>query len=203
MPELPPFVGAGAGAGAIGGAIVAVGPVSFDDNDALFNNTGSSATMFTDYMIRNSYEEDPHTYMLGISSPQGFQGDKVAFVQLASTTLVLVCRWTGCRYNEQPIVPQADPEDDNLVVLYRSPVTVSVTTGPDGVTPLYRISGTYVYGVRNPDPTLLNNVSFGLDPRYLDNFAGGRTMPTRYEDPTLMQAQAGAAGGNNAQLPRR
>ncbi len=201
MPDVPPFVGGGL-AGAVAGVVanVVIGDVFPEDNDGkLADGDGDENAIFTDYIIDNKYEEDPHTYMAGITSPNGFQGRTAAFFQLATPTLLFVCRWTASRWNKQPVVPSKEPANQNLVYLYAAPETRNVTAGPDAFTALYRISGAYVYGFKNPDLALLNNVSFGLDPRYADTFTNGRNMPTNLEDPKLMEAQQ-QQGGNNARL---
>ena len=50
-----------------------------------------------------------------------------------------------------------------------------ITVGADATTPLYRISGTYVYGCRNPDPTLVRNIRFPRPPWLRD--IPNRNMP--------------------------
>ena len=45
-----------------------------------------------------------------------------------------------------------------------------VTVGPDGVTPLYRISGTYVYGCTDPSDDVFSDVVYPRPPWLIDAF---------------------------------
>ncbi len=203
MPDIPPFVGFIGGVGGIAAgaaATVTFGQVTAG-NDQAGRVKARPGGVFTNYGIKNSYEKDTHTYMAGVSSPNGFNGQKAAFFQLYTDTLVLVCRWTAVRWGKQPIIPSEKPSNQNLQYLYGHVETMNVTTGPNWNTALYSINGTYVYGFKTFDPALLNNVSFALDPRFQDTFTNGRNMPVSLEDITLMEAQnVGAGGGNNARL---
>ncbi len=157
-------------------ATVEIGPVPTDD-DARYVNNDDPLGVVTDYIINNRYERDGHVWYLGVTSPGGFQGASAAFVQLAAKTLVWISDWTACRFNGQPDIPTPDVADANWVLLDEHLEPVSVVTGPDGRTPLYRISGTYVYGNKRPElyAKLVNYVRYGRVPWLKDDF--DRTMP--------------------------
>ncbi len=144
-------------------ANLTVAPISFGevgDTDAKFIANGPGDDVPTRFLIKNRYEKDRHIYMMGITSPNGFDGAKAAFVQLASPTLLMVTDWTVARFNKKPRIPDSALVDPNWVLLDEMPETDAVTVGPDGITPLYSISGVYVYGCRNPNSNLYNNVNF-------------------------------------------
>ena len=132
--------------------------------------------LFTDYLITTHYEKSRHIYRMGITSPSKFQGDSVAFIQLAAPTLLWICDWTASSINKQPEVPNPNPSDPNWVLLDDRYEPASLALAPDGVTPLYRISGTYVYGHKNPDDFTPNNISFPCPP-WMDPSGIDRTMP--------------------------
>lgn len=118
---------------------------------AKYNTAGTSDDgIFADFMVFNEYENDAHTYMMGVTSPEGFQGASVAFCQLASPTTLWVCRWTACKAGGQPEIPSPITSDPNWVLLDTLPQTAMQGLMPDGVTPLFRISGVYVYGHKKP-----------------------------------------------------
>ena len=146
----------------------------------------NNSDVFTDYQVRNRYEENPHRYMAGISSPNGFQGSRAAFFQLAYPTILWICDWTACRWNTIPEIPPKDAEDDNWVFLFAVPETVSpVLDAVGGVARLYRISGTYVYGHKNP-PDVFDLVNFPRPPWMQDNFQ--RTVPSSAFEASLKSA---------------
>lgn len=176
-------------------ATVQVGTVTADRDDAaVFNDDGSDITVWADFEIKGEYSNDPHTYMLGVTSPNGFQGESVAFCTLSAPTLLWVCRWTACRFATQPNVPSPVPLSNRWVCMWQSPVTNSLGLAPDGTTPLYRISGTYIYGCKNPSPDVFDDVAFGRPPWMLDVF--DRTMPSNKLQQGLADTLS-SPGGNN------
>jgi len=179
---------------------VTFGSVTFDDNDAQYKFLGNNS-VFTDYEIHNRYESDKHIYMMGITSPGGFQGASVAFCQLASPTLLWMSDWTACKTQGPPESPDPTPIDPNWILMdvHYEPAMINIMA--DGVTPIYRISGTYVYGHRNPSPLTIQNIAFSRPPWLQDSFS--RTMPANLlqQDIINIQGAAGApgAGGQGQQ----
>lgn len=151
------------------------------EDDLSFNGEPSSfidqsnSEIFTDYLQFNRYEKDSRRYMMGVASPSGFQGKTVAFVQLASPTLLWVCDWTTAKSGAQPEIPDPNPPDSNWVLLHEYPETANLVIYPDGRTPLYRVSGIYVYGHMAPDANTFKNVVFPRPPWLKDTF--DRTIP--------------------------
>lgn len=172
-------------------ATVTVGTVSPDDNDADYADLGSDFDIFTDYEINSRYESDKHRYMAGITSPGGFQSNSVAFFQLASPTLLWIVDWTAAKFNSQPEIPAPLISPGfggiNWILMDEHYEPAKIAVASDGVTPIYRISGTYVYGHQNPDPQVLKNVAFGRPPWLEDVF--DRTMPTSKWTQNLSTAQ--------------
>ena len=159
-------------------ATVTIGEVPLDDNGAFYAPLAAEEeglALFTDYEVNNRYEKDNHVYMMPIASPGGFQGHSVSFVQLASATLLWISDWTAARLLKQPVAPDPTVSDGNWILLDVHLEPGMVTVGPDGATPLYRISGTYVYGHVNPSRDIANNVSFSRPPWLEDVF--DRSMP--------------------------
>ena len=171
-------------------AVVTVGNITFDDNQAEYEI--QSPGIFTDYMIINRYESDRHIYMMGISSPDGFQGNSVAFVKLTAPTLLWVCDWTASKVGGKPNIPSPNLTDQNWVLLDIMPETAMESVAPDGVNRLYRISGTYVYGNKNPNADVFRNIAYPRPPWLRDS--GERTV-NQSELQTGLQTAAGSTGG--------
>lgn len=166
---------------------IGFGPVQLDDNDGLYENIqNDTSAVWSDYTIINRYESDKRVYMLGLTSPNGFQrtlptspgnqtsqvsSDTTAFVQLASPTLLWICDWTVARVKLQPKVPDPEPWDPSWVLLDEWYETVSMTLLPDGVTPLYRISGTFFYGHKNPSREVIQQMCFPRPPWMKDSLS--------------------------------
>lgn len=124
---------------------------SFDDyapND-LYDTGQFGQGIFTDYYIVQRYEKDKQRWMMPVTSPDGFDGDSVAFVQLAGETLLRIVDWTAERAGNAPPVPEPESQDSNLVLLDDHTEPAMLQKHPDG-TLVYRISGTYFYGFKNP-----------------------------------------------------
>lgn len=155
-------------------AVVQVGSID-GDNSGLFANPTNASQIFTDYRIRNTYIHNLHRYMAGVTSPGGFQGSTAAFFQLAAPTLLWIADWTACRFNSQPDIPTLTTADSDWVLLGDTYETHNPQVGPDNSSPLYRITGQYIYGHKKPNADAINNVVFGIAPYLIDGFS--RTMP--------------------------
>jgi hypothetical protein len=156
-------------------ATVIVGQITPDDNESMFLGFDPEDGVFNDYVIENRYFHNRHAYMLGVTSPGGFNGMSAAFVCLAAPTMLWVSDWTAMRTGRQPPIPNpAGLADGNWIFLYALPVTRNVALAPDGISVMYRISGTYVYGKKNPAgqtkaEELFEDVRYGRPPWANDN----------------------------------
>lgn len=158
-------------------AQVTVAPIQADDEEGHFSEMADPTAIWADYMVINKYEDDQHVYMMGITSPNGdITGDTAAFVQLATKTLIWITDWTACRWKEKPEIPDPESRDPNWILLDAVYEPAQETIGPDGVTPLWRMSGTYIYGRKKVDTVrTLRTINFPRPP-WLEDFAD-RTVP--------------------------
>jgi len=156
-------------------AQVTEGVVTPDDQFAGYVTQPTPQTVFTDYVVNSRFEKDFHRYMLGMTTPTGFVRGTAAFVQLAAPTLLWVVDWTACRTAVMPVIPSTVTYDRNWVLLDEHVEPSMLTLAPDGVTPVYRISGTYVYGHQNPNLLINRNVYYPRPPWMQNRFA--RTVP--------------------------
>lgn len=160
-----------------------------ETTDALYQDLQTNPTgisVFTDYMVNNRYARDDHIYMLPTTSPSGVSA-RPAFVQLAQTTVLWLADWTAAKLNEQPEIPNPTlttglthsptANEQNWVTMDQHLEPANIGIGPDGVTPLYRISGTYVYGCVAPSTLLVNDISFGRNP-WIPQGSVSQSMPS-------------------------
>lgn len=123
-------------------------------------------SVWTDFRVKNFYELDYNRFMTGVTSPGGFSGGTAAFFQLATPTLLWVVRWTASRLDLPPLLP--DPDilfDKNWVLLDKQYETMSITLMKDGTTPLFRISGLFLYGHKKPNvQSILSYLNFSRPP---------------------------------------
>ncbi len=193
---MPNFAVAGPGGGVhgIGGTIVnvTIDEINFDDEFGRFkpNPPGS---VEADYEVVNRQECDQHVYMLGITSPNGFLGATAAFVQLAAPTKLWLVDWTACRVGLKPKIPDPRVSDPNWVFLDALPETNKITVAPDGISPLYRISGTYVYGCRRPTTDVFGNLQFPKPP-WLQDGVAIRTINAQDLEQGISEAGIGNVG---------
>lgn len=150
-------------------ALVTQGDVTLDDNEGQYV-TDPDGAGWTDYEIRSHYEEDRHIYMGGVSSPQPFQGASASFVQLTAHTLLWIVQWTAARLTLPPKAPNPESVDPRWILMDRHIELPNMILGPDGVTPLWRISGVYVYGCTNPNEEALNDMAWPRPPWVKDVF---------------------------------
>lgn len=155
------------------------------------------AAIYTDYIVNNRFEKDRGIYMNGVTSPLPFQGASVAFVQLHAPTLLWICDWTACRFNASPLIPNSINSDTDWVLLDEHYEPSMIVTAVDGTTPLYRISGTYVYGKQNPNSTTVNDIQYARPPWLEDAFT--RIVPATSLTNGLVDG--GATGETKAASP--
>lgn len=154
----------------------------------------SSDLPYTDYIIKNEYEYDKHIYTAGVTAPEGFSGNSTSFFQLATPTLIWICRWTACKFGVAPDYPDPTPNSNTWVLLDQIPGTSELALSDDGVTALYRLSGIYVYGNTNPNANPFNQMSFPRPPWMKDEFT--RTVPSENKKKNLIDTnQQGGNGG--------
>lgn len=165
---------------------VTVAEISLDGGPSKYEVPADTdpLAVWADYMITNRYEKDPHRYMLGTGTPGGAVSpglpsgtqDTVAFVQLARPTLLWICRWTAARWQTKPDIP--DPGvGDEWILLDDHTEPAMVVLNPNGQTPLYRISGTYFYGHRNPSDAIIDDANYPRPP-WIKEDAFERTLST-------------------------
>ncbi len=148
-------------------ATIEVGPVEFTDQKAAFINTENG--VWDDYAIVSRFEQDRHLYMMGVTSPNGFQSSssgrsKVAFAQLAYPTVLWIIDWTAQRTNQKPTIPKPELQDPNWVFLDEFLEPGMIVVMADGEVPVYRISGTMIYGHKSPENFVMLNAKFTLPP---------------------------------------
>lgn len=174
-------------------ATVTVGVVDFgDDNQAKYTDQDSQG-VYADYIVNNRYLDEPNVFMGGVTSPNGFQGASVSFVQLAAPTLAWECDWTACKVGDKPRIPDEVSKNPDWVFLRKTPETAMVTVAADGVSPLYRISGTYYYGHVDPQAaTTWDRMSFPRPPWLLD--VDSRTVDKNLLQKNISESGSGSGG---------
>lgn len=165
-------------------------PVNEQGTDGLVADPEDYSAGITDYKVTMRYEGHPNIYMMANTVPGEFSSPdvlpfSVSFVQLATQTLLWTVYWTACRWKMKPPIPNPNqPSDSDWVFMGKHLEPGMVGVGPDGVTLIYRISGTYFYGHKNPREDIQDNTNFSCAP-WLDN-----TVPyvqDRVVDGTLYQ----------------
>jgi hypothetical protein len=145
-------------------AVIQQGPVTYDGNTGQITNPDNYTGICVEYFFENFYENDPHKYMASQTSPQAFNGSTVGFVQIGNPTTLWVCEWTACQLGAKPIAPSPIPESSGWVLLDVHPTLAGKSIVTDGQTPIYRISGVYIYGHKNPNADVYRDAVFPIYP---------------------------------------
>lgn len=169
-------------------AQITLGDVSATSEDAVYKGA-DDLTIFTDYEIVDKQIWNPQTLMIPVSSPTGFAGASVAFCQMANPTCLRYVSWSARRCAQQPDVPDPTQVSARWVLLRIITAPAVMEVAADGVTPIYRLAGTYIYGLRNPGNSPLSafqTVQYPNAPYFDDSFATGRNMPASALVPGLI-----------------
>lgn len=182
-----------------------------DEPDSAFIEDGrvaSNGTLDTDYTIKHHYENDYHRFMMGVTAIN----NGPAIVQLAGKTLLWVCDWTAASLGAHPVIPDSVPERiEKWVLLDECYVPVSVVAVTDGITPLYRISGTYIYGCLVPNAKAIRDVVFPvgawMKASEFERAIDEKWVKKGYTDSNQQSSQGGGTvsqqGGAAGQYPTR
>lgn len=137
------------------------------------------SAVYVDYVITNRYEGNNHIYMAGVTSAEAIQtgADTVALFQLTNKTTLWIVDWTASRWKLQPNIPDPtlNSQFRHWYLLNEHIEAGAIEVAADGVTPRYRISGSYFYATRRPAQALYMDVRYPKFP-FLENFAT-RTVP--------------------------
>lgn len=162
----------------------------FGDDDASYREQDDGPAVFIDYFVTNRYLKTGHLYQMPITSPLGFRGESCAFVQLAAPTLLWAADWTASRAAAVPPIPSpallrqqvihtgqgSQGSAETWFLLYEFLEPTNSTLAADGQTPVYRVSGTYVFGCLNPSDLLIDSAVIPLPPHY-EPLAAARKIP--------------------------
>lgn len=172
---------------------------SLDSGDiyALFNETEQDVgALFPDCMVTGRYEGDPHRYMLGITSPNGYGGNAAAFVQLTAKTLLWVVDWTVSSTLGLAGIPDPDQSSPDWVLLADWIEPAPVSAMPDGTTAIYRISGTFVYGKKNPSEFTYQDVTIPKMP-WIAPGSFSRTISKKNLDSSILKDDGGGSSSQD------
>jgi len=138
----------------------------------------SPNSVFTDYMVENRYEVRPHVFAMPITKTFSFsfQESSTAFVQLAEQTVVWIADWTASRINARPDIPSSIPQGAGWVLLDRRYEPAMIIVGPDGRSPVHRVSGTFTYGRKRGHVFRPNTEPSHPAPPWLDTDGIDRTL---------------------------
>lgn len=183
----------------INAATVTIGQVIVSDNAANIQDSTNGVGIYTDYKIMSRYEKDRHIYMIPLATPLGFRGQSAAFAQLAAPTLLWICDWTAARWKVKPEVPNPASRDPNWVLLDDHWEPGQEVLGPDGTSVLYRISGCYIYGHKNPNAQTHRNINWTRPPWLVDVY--DRSVPDSLLTRNLIDGRGGTGSPFQTFIP--
>lgn len=173
-------------------ATITVGEIPPEGSDTGFQ----TSSPFIDYFVQNSYEGYEETFQLPIASPKGFQGRTCSFVQVAAPILKWICDWTAKSTNgSPPPAPPMQAADPNWVLLTRELEPAMVEEMADGESAVYRLSGRYVYGHKNP-PKAINQVACFARPPWISPSLD-RTVPDSVFEPGIADLSGASSTGSS------
>lgn len=179
--------------------VTVVDSLDSGDISALFLDTEENVgALFPDCMVTGRYEGDQHRYMLGITSPNGYGGNAAAFVQLAAKTVLWVVDWTVSSTLGLAGIPNPDLSNPDWVLLADWVEPAPVSALPDGTTPIYRISGTFVYGKKKPSQWTYEDVVIPKMP-WIEPGSFSRTITSSNLDSSILVDDGGGTPGGGDQ----
>ena len=115
---------------------------------------------YTDYRITTQYDDVATVIQVPVAGPPGTPS---AILTLGGGMSSAMVSWTAESYGKPPTMPHPDHSDDNYTYMQGQILGENVVVGIDGVTPIYRVSGTYKYALKRPR-TAKDDIFLGLVP---------------------------------------
>jgi hypothetical protein len=82
-----------------------------------------------------------------LALPKDSPNKKVAFWRVHAGVCGMIVSWIAQSFSEKPVLPSAQVNDANLVLVSKRIAAPSPARGPDG-TPLYTVCGAYAYALQ-------------------------------------------------------
>lgn len=131
-----------------------------DGNSSLLKAT-TGAGLYTNYLVTKRLENPPHVFQMPVAKMVSSPAASSVFIQTAAPAARMYVDWTAERVGGQPDLPTPNlrkPDgtpDTNAVLVGKTFGAANVEHGGDGENARYTISGTYIYGFKDPDVVTL------------------------------------------------
>ena len=116
------------------------------------------------FKSRTKYVWKTGLSQLPIGSPQGFNGDWCAIVQLHAPVGSKTFSWAVSRRGEEPLLPDVEVDDDNQVFVYGETELDSPDRTLDAANRVFTVRGLYVYALKKPIGIKDGKMFFGGTP---------------------------------------
>ena len=123
-----------------------VGQLIRDDPQDNFSQTQKSNDYYPESAVDVRYEFHPGTAALAVAGPDGTPLD---IIKLHAGYWTKVVDWSYQRNNLWPQCPSPFPLEEGLELIYASPVVAVPYDAMEGRR-IFRVSGTYIYAIREP-----------------------------------------------------
>ena len=137
--------------------------VSLGDYLPYYENNQYSDNIYNEYRVDVHYETDMGVIQAPVSAGTYYgsslggqttsypsQAVSSSFMQAYTPMTKKVVTWTAQRFGEVPVIPDPVPQDTNLVLLHQKYQLTAPEVMADTETEIYHASGTYYYGLKNP-----------------------------------------------------
>lgn len=104
---------------------------------------------YHEYSADTGYLEDEGLLAVPLSQPAQ-DGSTVRYVKVSSQRMEKHVNWQVSRLNQKPQLPSPDPADANEILLRKFIIPSVPQQQADGVSRLYVVRGTYVFGLKKP-----------------------------------------------------
>jgi hypothetical protein len=176
-----------------------IGQIDYDGipEGYAFGTDDATEVAYGDFQMRNHFEKDGLTFAGSNTSPVPFGGSLISVIRVGAPRIIWVCEWTSCRMALEPQVPDPASQPPGWTLLDVHVTAAHVSMGPNGIDPVYRVSGVYVYvkGIAADD--VFDDVTYAKAPWVREGAFSRRVSASRVRKDYM--AGGGGAGAASAQ----
>jgi hypothetical protein len=122
------------------------GEITYDGDALGYATDGDALNLaYGDFQCWNQFDSGRLTFAGSNTSPTAFGGAVTSVVRLGAPRVIWTCEWTACRMGAEPDVPDPESPPAGWTLLDANLTNAAAGIGPDGVSPIYRVSGVYSY----------------------------------------------------------
>lgn len=153
-----------------------------------------SRGVWKDFQMSTTYQMDPGVLQIPVAGPDGTPS---VFVKTHARTMRKIVSWRAMKQGDQPDMPDPNAIGNNDVFVGFTMPVIAPVLDASGLRHFWSVSGTYVYGMRQPISPTVSGLPAGASPVDMTSVTQN-VLPAYLFRNDLLMGTDGFTGGGNA-----